>query len=62
VIAPATLDSLKATALGLTPTPLVALACEAPRKRWPRGVMPCVNAAYATHPQFGRRRRAGAAR
>jgi hypothetical protein len=54
VIAPATLNSVNAIALGLTPTWLVAHACEAIGKRRPLIVMPCVNAAYATHPQFGR--------
>ncbi|WP_052852197.1 flavoprotein [Streptomyces avicenniae] len=54
VVAPATLNTVNAVALGLTPTWVAANACEAIGKRKPLVVMPCVNSAYATHPQFGR--------
>lgn len=54
VITPATLNTVNAIALGLTPTWLAGHAVEAIGKRWPLIVMPCVNSAYATHPQFGR--------
>lgn len=54
VVAPATLNSVNMIALGLTPTWVSAHACEAMGKRWPLVVMPCVNSAFATHPQFGR--------
>ncbi|ONK11053.1 flavoprotein [Streptomyces sp. MP131-18] len=54
LITPATLNTVNAIALGLTPTWVAAHACEAIGKRWPLIVMPCVNSAYATHPQFGR--------
>ncbi|EST33667.1 hypothetical protein N566_19240 [Streptomycetaceae bacterium MP113-05] len=54
VVAPATLNSVNTFALGLTPDFAAAYVAEAVGKRWPLAVMPCVNAAYATHPQFGR--------
>ncbi|WP_059008330.1 flavoprotein [Streptomyces specialis] len=54
VLAPATLHTVNATALGLTLSWVAAFACEAIGKRWPLVVLPCVNSAYATHPQFGR--------
>lgn len=54
VIAPATLNTVNAIALGLTPTWAAGHAVEAVGKRWPLVVMPCVNSAYATHPQFDR--------
>ncbi|RBM07228.1 flavoprotein [Streptomyces sp. PT12] len=53
-VVPATLNTVNTIALGLTPSWVAAYACEAIGKRWPLLVMPCVNAAYATHPQFGR--------
>lgn len=53
VVAPATLNSVNAAALGLTPNFVTAVVAEAIGKRWPLVVMPCVNSAYATHPQFG---------
>ncbi|WP_129839901.1 flavoprotein [Streptomyces sp. RFCAC02] len=53
-IAPATLNTVNTIALGLTTAWVTAHACEAIGKRWPLAVMPCVNSAYATHPQFGR--------
>lgn len=54
VIAPATLNTINAVALGLTPTWVAGHAVEAIGKRWPLVVMPCVNGAYAMHPQFSR--------
>ncbi|GAB2912460.1 flavoprotein [Streptomyces mayteni] len=53
-LAPATLNTVNAVALGLTPTWVAAHACEALGKRRPLIVMPCVNSAYASHPQFDR--------
>ncbi|MCZ7414050.1 MULTISPECIES: flavoprotein [unclassified Streptomyces] len=52
-IVPATLNTVNAVALGLTSTWLAGHAVEAIGKRWPLVVMPCVNSAYASHPQFG---------
>jgi phosphopantothenoylcysteine synthetase/decarboxylase len=54
LVAPATLNSVNTIALGITPTWVSAYACEAIGKRWPLAIMPCVNSAFATHPQFAR--------
>lgn len=54
VLAPATLNTVNAAALGLTPHFVGGYVAEAIGRRWPLLVMPCVNSAYATHPQFGR--------
>ena len=54
LIAPATLNTVNTLALGLTPHFVAAYAAEALGKRWPLTLMPCVNSAYATHPQFDR--------
>ena len=54
VLAPATLNTVNVAALGLTPHFVGGYVAEALGKRWPLAVMPCVNSAYATHPQFGR--------
>ncbi|HEV7626060.1 MAG TPA: flavoprotein [Streptomyces sp.] len=54
VLAPATLNTVNSVALGLTPNFVTGYLVEAIGKRRPLVVMPCVNAAYATHPQFGR--------
>ncbi|GGO43924.1 hypothetical protein GCM10012287_08270 [Streptomyces daqingensis] len=54
VVAPATLNTVNVAALGLTPHFVGGYVAEALGKRWPLAVMPCVNSAYATHPQFGR--------
>ncbi|MGP4110308.1 flavoprotein [Streptomyces sp. 4N509B] len=54
IVAPATLNTINAAALGLTPTWVTAFVCEAVGKRWPVVLLPCVNSAFATHPQFGR--------
>ncbi|WP_314173459.1 flavoprotein [Streptomyces winkii] len=53
VLAPATLNSVNACALGLTTNFVTGRVIEALGRRWPLVVMPCVNSAYATHPQFG---------
>lgn len=54
ILAPATLNTVNASALGLTTNFVTGYAAEAIGKRWPLVVMPCVNSAFATHPQFGR--------
>lgn len=54
LLAPATLNSINALALGLTPSWVVGFAVEAIGKRIPLAVMPCVNQALASHPQFER--------
>ncbi|HEX5567299.1 MAG TPA: flavoprotein [Streptomyces sp.] len=54
VLAPATLNTVNACALGLTPNFVVSHVVEAMGNRLPLVVMPSVNSAYATHPQFGR--------
>jgi hypothetical protein len=54
VIAPATLHTVNTVALGLTPTWLAGHAVEAIGKKQPLVLLPCLNSAYATHPQFGR--------
>ncbi|UGY91035.1 flavoprotein [Streptomyces gobiensis] len=52
--APATMNSINAWALGLTSSFVVGLAAEAIGKKSPTVAMPCVNSAYAHHPQFER--------
>lgn len=54
VLAPATLNSVNSAALGLTTNFVMGRVAEAVGNRWPLVMMPCVNSAYATHPQFGR--------
>jgi hypothetical protein len=54
VLAPATLNTVNAAALGLTSHFVGGYVAEAVGKGWPLAVMPCVNSAYATHPQFPR--------
>ena len=54
VLAPATLNTVNLAALGLTPDFVSGHVAEAIGKRWPLVLMPCVNSAYATHPQFER--------
>ncbi|HWM38428.1 MAG TPA: flavoprotein [Streptomyces sp.] len=54
VVAPATLNTVNTFALGLTPNFVAGYVAEAIGKGWPLAVMPCVNSAYATHPQFAR--------
>lgn len=53
ILAPATLNTVNASALGLTTNFVTGQVAEAIGKRWPLVVMPCVNSEYATHPQFG---------
>ncbi|SCK58927.1 flavoprotein [Streptomyces sp. WMMB 322] len=52
VLAPATLNTVNSSALGLTTNFVTGRVVEAVGKRWPLVMMPCVNSAYATHPQF----------
>ncbi|PJE94411.1 flavoprotein [Streptomyces carminius] len=54
VVAPATLNTVNACALGIATTFVAGFTMEAIGKRVPLVVMPCVNSAYARHPQFGR--------
>jgi len=54
VVAPATLNTVNIFALGLTPNFVAGCVAEAIGKHWPLVMMPCVNSAYATHPQFDR--------
>jgi hypothetical protein len=54
LVAPATFNTVNAWALGLTNTFVVGVAAEAIGKGVPLVTMPCVNAAYARHPQFER--------
>ncbi|MGK5631672.1 flavoprotein [Streptomyces sp. URMC 123] len=54
VVAPATFNTVNRWALGITDTFVVGFAAEAIGKRIPLVAMPCVNAAYARHPQFDR--------
>ena len=51
---PRTGDAEHRQLLGLTTNFVTGYVAEAVGKRWPLVVMPCVNSAYATHPQFGR--------
>lgn len=52
VVAPATLNTVNSCALGLTTNVVTGHVAEALSKRWPLILMPCVNTALATHPQF----------
>jgi hypothetical protein len=54
LLAPATLNSVNAVALGLTPSWPIGYAVEALGRRAPLAVMPCVKDTMAAHPQFGR--------
>jgi hypothetical protein len=54
LFAPMTFNSLNACALGLTSSFVVGAAAEAIGKGVPTVAVPCVNAAYARHPQFER--------
>jgi hypothetical protein len=53
-VAPATFNTINAWALGLTSTYVVGVVAEGIGKGIPMVTMPCVNAAYARHPQFDR--------
>ncbi|MEU9098727.1 flavoprotein [Streptomyces sp. NPDC048361] len=52
LFAPATFNSVNSWAAGLTSAFVVGVAAEAIGKRIPIVAMPCLNAAYARHPQF----------
>jgi len=52
LFAPATFNSVNHWALGLTDRFVVGVAAEAIGKEIPTVAMPCVNSAYAQHPQF----------
>jgi len=54
LVAPATFNTVNQWALGLTEKFIVGFAAEAIGKGIPLVTMPCVNAAYAQHAQFGR--------
>ncbi|WP_457028121.1 flavoprotein [Kitasatospora sp. P5_F3] len=54
LLAPATLNSINAVALGLTPSWPIGYAVEALGRRAPLAVMPCVKDTMAAHPQFDR--------
>ncbi|MFT2014572.1 flavoprotein [Streptomyces sp. 796.1] len=54
LFAPTTMNSLNAWALGLTSSLPVGVVAEAIGKGIPMVAMPCVNAAYAQHPQLPR--------
>ncbi len=54
VVAPATFNTINHWALGLTGNFIVGFAAEAIGKGIALVTMPCVNAAYAQHPQFDR--------
>ncbi|MCE0445708.1 flavoprotein [Streptomyces tricolor] len=53
-VAPATFNTVNACALGLTRDFVVGVVAEGIGKGIPMVAMPCVNAAYAQHPQFER--------
>ncbi|MFC8983533.1 flavoprotein [Streptomyces sp. NPDC057411] len=52
LFAPATFNTINAWALGLTHNFVVGVVAEGIGKGIPIATMPCVNAAYAHHPQF----------
>jgi len=52
LFAPATFNSVNHWALGLTDRFVVGVVAEAIGKEIPTVTMPCVNSAYAQHPQF----------
>ncbi|GGT18939.1 hypothetical protein GCM10010271_22680 [Streptomyces kurssanovii] len=54
LFAPVTFNSLNAWALGLTSSFVVGAAAEAIGRGVPTVAVPCVNAAFARHPQFER--------
>lgn len=53
VVAPATFNTINSWALGLTHDFVVGVVAEGIGKRIPTIAMPCVNAAYVRHGQFG---------
>ncbi|WP_327169108.1 flavoprotein [Streptomyces subrutilus] len=52
LVAPATTNTINRWALGITDTWVVGFAAEGIGKGIPMAVVPCVNSAYAQHPQF----------
>ncbi|MCK8680165.1 flavoprotein [Streptomyces lichenis] len=54
LVAPATTNTINRIALGLTDTWVAGFVAEGIGKRIPMALMPCVNAAYAEHPQLPR--------
>lgn len=52
LVAPATTNTINRWALGITDTWAIGFVAEAIGKGIPLTVMPCVNAAYAQHPQL----------
>ncbi|MFG2747920.1 flavoprotein [Streptomyces xanthophaeus] len=52
LVAPATTNTINRWALGITDTWVVGFVAEAIGKGVPTAVMPCVNSAYAQHPQL----------
>ncbi|MCJ1677944.1 flavoprotein [Streptomyces sp. APSN-46.1] len=54
LVAPATTNTINRWALGITDTWVVGFVAEGIGKGIPMAVMPCVNAAYAQHPQLPR--------
>ncbi|MET9951818.1 flavoprotein [Streptomyces sp. NPDC006339] len=54
VVAPATFNTVNQWALGITDKWLVGVVAEGMGKGIPMAMMPCVNTAYAAHPQFER--------
>ncbi|MEV0279001.1 flavoprotein [Streptomyces sp. NPDC050610] len=54
LVAPATFNTINQWALGLTNHFVVGFVAEAIGKGIPLATMPCVNSAYAQHPQFDR--------
>jgi hypothetical protein len=52
LVAPATFNTVNQWALGITDKFVVGVVAEGIGKGIPLAVMPCVNAAYAVHPQF----------
>ncbi|MFE5614350.1 flavoprotein [Streptomyces sp. NPDC056524] len=54
LVAPATFNTINQWALGITDKWLVGVVAEGIGKGIPMAMMPCVNRAYAAHPQFER--------
>ncbi|MCX4844194.1 flavoprotein [Streptomyces sp. NBC_00893] len=52
LLAPATFNTINEWSLGLTSKFVVGVVAEAIGKEIPTAAMPCVNSAYAQHPQF----------
>ncbi|MEU6988554.1 flavoprotein [Streptomyces sp. NPDC046324] len=54
LVAPATFNTVNQWALGITDKFVVGVVAEGIGKQIPIAVMPCINTAYAVHPQFER--------